>query len=236
MYGYIGMRFLVIAAAMSMMAACAGGGRSAPADAVAVSVAGETLLTSSTVSTPPEYRIGASDKLNVAVFQIPDLTFEEIFVDASGNLQMPMIGTVQAAGRTPEELSLEMERLLKERYLRNPQVSVTVTEAANQKVTVDGAVTKPGVYKMQGRTTLLQAVAMAEGATRVANLGSVAIFRTVDDRRMVALFDLNQIRSGQMADPYIQGDDVVIVDTSRLSVTVREVLGALPGLAVFGYL
>ena len=230
------MRLLLIAIAAGLLTGCAGNVQRAPSSEVALQVAGPTLQTSSGASVAPEYRIGASDELNVKVFQIPDLTFEKIFVDASGNLQMPMIGTVRAQGLTPEELSAEMERLLREQYLRNPQVSVTVTEAANQKVTVDGAVTKPGVYRMQGRTTLLKAVAMAEGPTRVADLGSVAIFRTVDDRRMVALFDLGQIRAGQMADPYIQGDDIVVVDTSRLSASMRDILAALPGLAVFAYL
>lgn len=230
------MRLLLIAIAVGLVTGCAGSARQAPAAHVAVAVEGTTLQTGSSASVSPEYRIGPSDKLNVKVFQIPDLTFEEIFVDASGNLQMPMIGTVRAQGLTPEELSAEMERLLRAQYLRNPQVSVTVTEAANQKVTVDGAVTKPGVYKMQGRTTLLQAVAMAEGPTRVADLSSVALFRTVDDRRMVAVFDLAQIRAGQMPDPYIQGDDIIVVDTSRLSSNLREILAALPGLAVFAYL
>lgn len=230
------MRLLLIAIIAGLVTGCGASNRQIAVAEVALPVAGPMLPTSSGMSLAPEYRIGASDQLNVKVFQIPDLSFEEIFVDASGNLQMPMIGTVHAQGLTPEELSAEMERLLRERYLRDPQVSVTVTEAANQKVTVDGAVSKPGVYKMQGRTTLLQAVAMAEGPTRIADLRSVAIFRTVDDRRMVALFDLGQIRAGQMADPYIQGDDIVVVDTSRLSAGMREVLAALPGLAVFAYL
>ncbi|KQY92135.1 MULTISPECIES: polysaccharide biosynthesis/export family protein [unclassified Brevundimonas] len=229
------MRLPFMALLAVLVVGCAGAPRQASPE-VATTVNADALQVSAATASDPEYRIGPSDKLNVAVFQIEDLSFEEIFVDASGNLQMPMIGTIKAAGLTPEDLSREMERLLRERYLRNPQVSVTVIEAANQKVTIDGAVTKPGVYQMRGRTTLLQAVAMAEGPTRVANLSSVAVFRTVEGRRMVALFDLGQIRGGQMTDPYLQGDDIVIVDTSRLSVTLREILAALPGLAVFSYL
>jgi polysaccharide export outer membrane protein len=112
---------------------------------------------------------------------------------------------------------------------------VTVTEAASQKITVDGAVTKPGVYEMRGSTTLLQAVAMAEGPTRVADLTKVAVFRTIDGRRAVALFDLEAIRQGRADDPQVLGDDIVVVDTSRVNSVMREVLAALPGLAVFGY-
>lgn len=182
------------------------------------------------------YRIGATDMITVTVFQVPDLSLEEVRVDASGNLQMPLIGTVQAAGRTPDELASDIAAALGREYLRNPQVSVTVAEAASQKVTVDGAVTKPGVYVMRGRTTLLQAIAMAEGPSRIADLKQVAIFRDGPNGRMVALFDLAQIRSGRMQDPNLQGNDVVIVDTSRLNASIRDALQVLPGLAVFAYL
>src|SRR5690606_17470064 len=180
-----------------------------------------------------DYRIGPSDKLALRVYQVPDLSFDEIFVDASGHLQLPLLGSVQAAGHTPAELSEEVERRLGERLLRNPQVVVTVLEAASQKITVDGAVTKPGVYEMRGRTTLMQAVAMAEGPSRVADLTQVAVFRTVDGQRLVAMFDLKAIREGRAEDPVVLGDDIVVVDTSRLSTVMREVVGALPALAIF---
>lgn len=180
-----------------------------------------------------DYRIGPLDELSVTVFQVEDLSFEKLTVGATGLIEMPLIGTVQAAGRTPNELAADLQTRLGENYLRNPRVTVTVTEAASQKVTIDGAVTEPGVFQMKGRTTLLQAVAMAKGASRVANLRSVAVFRQVDGQRMVAVFDLAAIRAGQAADPVLQGDDVVVVDTSRTSVAMREIIAALPGLAIF---
>lgn len=180
-----------------------------------------------------DYRIGALDLLNVTVFQVPDLSVEKLRVDASGGVELPLIGTMQAQGRTPAELASDIRGRLAARYLRNPQVTVSVAEASSQKVTVDGAVTEPGVYEMTGRTTLLQAVAMAKGATRIANLRNVAVFRTVDGQRMAALFDLGAIRSGQAVDPVLLGDDVVVVDTSRTSALMRDVVAALPGLAVF---
>ena len=183
-----------------------------------------------------EYRLGVGDKLNIRVFQVPDLSFEDLILDTSGNVQLPLIGSVQGAGRTAGEMASDIATRLAAQYLRDPQVTVTVTAAANQKITVDGAVTKPGVYEMRGSTSLLQAVAMAEGPTRVADLTKVAVFRTIDGRRAVALFDLAAIRQGRSADPQVFGDDIVVVDTSRLNSVMREVLAALPGLAVFGYL
>lgn len=227
------MRLAVLLLSAISLSACTTGGRqAAPANTDFV----DRGLVQATPVTTGAYQIGPLDKLALRVLQVEDLSFEEIYVDASGNLQLPLLGSVRAAGLTPGDLSREIEHRLGERYLRNPQVVVTVLEAADQKVTVDGAVRKPGVYKMQGRVTLMQAVAMAEGPTNVAALDQVAVFRNVDGRPMVAVFDLREIRGGRATDPTLLGDDVVVVDTSRLSATIREVLQALPGIAVFGYL
>lgn len=184
-------------------------------------------------SAPTEYRIGVGDKLSIRVFQVPDLSFEELVVDTSGNIQMPLIGAVTGAGRTASEMAAEIGERLSARYLRDPQVTVTVTEAASQKITVDGAVTKPGVYEMRGSTSLLQAVAMAEGPSRLADLSKVAVFRTINGQRSVAVFDLRAIRQGRAADPEVLGDDVIVVDTSRLNSALREIVTAIPALAIF---
>lgn len=229
------MRALLIVC-LFMLSACSFGSTPAASPDVASLVDPLALQTFGSDPTDPTYRIGRSDLLTVSVFQVPDLSFDEIRVDASGNLQLPLIGSVAAEGLTPLELSQTITARLGERYLRNPQVTVTVAEAASQKITVDGAVIKPGVYKMQGRTSLLQAVAMAEGPTRTANAKRVAVFRTVEGRRMVAVFDLTAIRNGQSADPLLVGDDVVIVDTSRLQAFLRDAVAALPSFAAFAYL
>lgn len=222
---------LVLAATALLLAAC-GGPRMDVNRMTAAQVA--PLQTMDTASAPQtEYRIGVGDKLSIRVFQVADLSFDELVVDTSGNLQLPLIGAVRAADRTSGELSSEIARRLSAQYLRNPQVTVTVTEAASQKITVDGAVTKPGVYEMRGTTSLLQAVAMAEGPSRVADLTKVAVFRTINGQRSVALFDLQAIRQGRADDPVVLGDDIIVVDTSRLNSALREVVGALPALSIF---
>lgn len=222
---------VLIATVAAALAAC-GGPRM---DVSAMTAAQPVDLQTSHVSTTPqaEYRIGVGDKLSVRVFQVPDLSFDSLTVDTSGNIQMPLIGAVRAVDQTSGDLSTAIAERLSAQYLRNPQVTVTVTEAASQKITVDGAVTKPGVYTMRGSTSLLQAVAMAEGPTRVADLTKVAVFRTIDGQRSVALFDLQAIRQGRASDPNVLGDDVIVVDTSRMSAAMREVVGALPALSIF---
>lgn len=222
-----------------VLSACFGGPSPREAQpATAAALIDPLLLQANARAEGEDYRIGPTDLLNITVFQVPELTFtgqNAVRVDASGGVQMPLIGTVRAVGLTPAELSADLARRLGERYLRNPHVTVTVAEAASQKVTVDGAVTKPGVYLMRGRTTLLQAVAMAEGPTQVADTRSVAVFRTGAEGRMVAVFDLAAIRAGQAEDPVLQGDDVVVVDVSRLNMVTRELLTALPAVGAFVY-
>ena len=123
---------------------------------------------------------------------------------------------------------------LRGRFLQSPQVSVRVREAANQKVTVDGAVNQPGVYQITTSTTLLQAVAMARGPDKdYANLKRILVFRTIDGTRQAAVFNLLDIRSGKAPDPVILANDVIVVDGSNVKGAWREILRSLPGLAFF---
>jgi polysaccharide export outer membrane protein len=184
-------------------------------------------------ATSQDYRIGPNDTLSVNVFQVPDLSLQKVKVDASGRILFPLVGSLTAVGKTTSQLADEITTRLSERYLQNPQVTVMVDEAVSQKVTVDGAVTQAGVFELSGRTSLLQAVAMARGPARDANLKRVAVFRTVEGRRMAAVFDLDAIRAGRAEDPEIRGDDIVVVDGSALKGAWREIVGVLPMLPIF---
>lgn len=227
------MRSHLLACLAIVLAGCANQGRSVVDTTAASTIDPAAMQAQSVGIDSDQYLIGPTDVLKVSVFQVPDLSFDELRVDSSGNIQMPLIGTIHAADLTPSQLSDRIRDELGARYLQNPQVSIGVVTSASQKVTVDGDVTKPGVYEMQGRTTLVQAIAMAEGPTRTADLSSVAVFRNANGQRMVAVFDLRAIRNGEMQDPVILGDDVVVVDRSRLNAAMREILSAVPALAIF---
>ncbi|MHB8530558.1 MAG: polysaccharide biosynthesis/export family protein [Caulobacteraceae bacterium] len=184
----------------------------------------------------PDYRIGPLDKLDITVFEVKDLTIEKMQVDASGEILLPLIGAVRAQGRTTTELSGEIAARLAGRYMQNPQVSVVVEEAVSQKVSVEGAVNEAGVFEMKGRTSLLEAVAMAKGASKDANLHRVSIVRAVDGRQKAASFDLAAIRAGKAPNPEVFGNDVIIVDSSRSKLLWRGMIEAMPALIVFSYL
>jgi len=180
-----------------------------------------------------DYRIGAQDKINVTVFQEPDLSLQDVRVDAAGDILFPLIGSVKAQGRTTAELSAEIAERLNSRYLVDPQVSVIVSSSVSQKVTVEGAVLAPGVYEVRGQTTLIEALAMAKGPNQVADLDQVVIFRFINGRRMAARFDLKDIRRGKTPDPEILGNDTVIVGSSGLKAAWRDAVVALPILTIF---
>jgi polysaccharide export outer membrane protein len=182
---------------------------------------------------PPEYRISPRDKLTIAVFREPELSVQEAPVEPSGGLVLPLIGRVQAAGRTTSELSGDIARMLRDHYLVNPTVSVIVAESKAQNVTVDGAVTEAGVYELQGRTTLSQSIAMAKGATRVAQLDRVAVFRTIDGKRNGAVFDVEAIRAGEAPDLVLQSGDYVVVSASGSKALWYDILGVLPAFGLF---
>lgn len=182
-----------------------------------------------------DYRIGAQDVLEVNVFGIDDLK-REVQVDSGGKVLLPLVGQVQAGGRTPGEFSEDIETALKAKYMKNPQVIVVVKNAQSQRVTIDGAVNKPGVYPLMGPTTLLQAISLGGGPDqRLANQRKVAVFRQVEGKRHGAVFSLDAIRSGKSEDPQIYPNDIVVVETSAGQKFIQNFQGVFPLLGFLAW-
>ena len=181
---------------------------------------------------PADYKIAPMDTLNVKVFRVQDLSGDYV-VDLLGNISMPLIGDVQAAGRTPQELKEMLTTKLGAKYLEHPDISVAIKSSAGRNVTVDGAVGKAGAYPVLGAMTLIQAVALAGGTTEDANARRVAIFRTIDGKREAAAFDLTSIRHGQMPDPAVYAGDIIVVDGSSIKATEKQILQSVPFLGLF---
>jgi polysaccharide export outer membrane protein len=180
-----------------------------------------------------EYRIGPQDLLEVSVFLNEDLK-REVRVNSVGQISLPLIGTVLAGGKTVEELEQELMVAYGKSLLQNPQINVFINEFTSQRVTIEGAVTKPGIYPIKGKTSLLQAVALASGIDmNLAQLNSILVFRTVNGQRMAAKFDLNLIRSGDAADPQIFGDDIIVVGVSSKKWAYRKFLESIPLVNAF---
>ena len=180
-----------------------------------------------------DYRVGPLDTVDVTVYQEPDLSAKALQVDAAGQIALPLVGTVQATGKTAAELSRELETILGTKYLRNPQVTVTVAASVSQKVSIQGEVREPGVYPLSGPTTLLGVLSMAKGESEVASLKQVVVFRDINGQRMGATFDVASIRKGEAADPAIQGNDMIVVGSSGAKKFWRGVVNAAPVFSIF---
>jgi len=226
-------RSVVVVIGMTALAAC-GGGIGLDQSSSAVRVAAE--LPAPDVAKPAtdfsSYRIGALDQIAITVFDAPELAREGA-VDAAGNFSMPLIGSVEAGGKTPAELGEIIATKLRGRYLKNPQVAVNIKEVVAHTVTIDGSVRQPGVYPVVGKMTLQQAVATAKGADDSADIDKIIVFRTVGGQKMAAMYNLRDIRSGRYKDPEIYGNDIVVVGENSARRFFRDATMSFPLVARF---
>lgn len=174
--------------------------------------------------------IGPLDTIEVTVFGIPELD-REMQVDASGRVAMPLAGTVDARGKTAEELATAIQAALKARYVRNPQVTVNIKSSVSQVVTIDGSVTEPGLYPVTNQMTLMRVIASAKGLTEFAREEEVVILRNVGDKRMAGLYNIAAIRRGAYDDPPIYANDVIVVGDSPQRRLFRDFVSVSPVLA-----
>jgi polysaccharide biosynthesis/export protein len=177
------------------------------------------------------YKIGPLDVLDISVFKVPELS-KSVQVADTGSVNLPLVGEVPVAGRTAQEVERNLTTLLGKKYLQSPQVTVFVKEYNSQRVTIEGAVKKPGVYPIRGKTTLLQFIATAEGLTDAAEQ-DVAVFRDVEGTRSVAKFNIENLRTGLAADPAVQQGDVIVVNTSAAKLAFQNFLKLVPATNAF---
>jgi polysaccharide export outer membrane protein len=181
----------------------------------------------------PEYRLGPGDLVKIQVFQLPDLE-REVRVDNAGRITLPLIGAVQAAGSSISQIEEQVASRYRDRYLQNPQVTLSLMESPNQQVTVGGAVEQTGIYPMGAPyLTLQQAVALAKGVSNIADRRNVIVFRTVNGERVFARFDLVEIQQGKLKDPDIYGGDIIIVDRSGAQMLLRTLIELTPFVGVW---
>jgi polysaccharide export outer membrane protein len=174
--------------------------------------------------------IGPLDTIGVDVFNVPELS-REVQVDASGRISMPLVGTIEARSRTAGELAELIQNALRGRYVRNPIVTVNIKSSVSQVVTIDGQVAEPGLYPVTNQMTLMRAIASAKGLTEFARAEDVVILRTVDNRRMAAMYNIGAIRRGVYTDPAIYANDVIVVGDSPQRRMFRDLVSLSPVLA-----
>ena len=154
-------------------------------------------------------------------------------MNSRGIISLPLIGVVNVGGSTAQEAENAIAALLAANYLQNPQVSLFIKEYTNQRVTIEGAVNKPGIYPLRGETTLLRSLAIAGGQAALSDMNEVLLFRNdASGKRLVQVYDVERIRKGEIDDPTVVNDDVIVVNRSKTRVmlkdsTFRDVLDTL---------
>lgn len=170
--------------------------------------------------------ISPNDVLEVDVFQVDDLD-RTAQVDAGGNVSLPLVGTVMAAGKSVRALEAELERLYGANYLQSPDITIFMKESAGQKVTVDGEVAKAGLYPVTAGSSLLQVIAQAGGFREIADPTKVYLFREFGTERLVTNVNVSDIRAGRSTDPRVFGGDTVVVFSSARKIAIQNLKDAL---------
>lgn len=160
-----------------------------------------------------DYRVGAPDQLRVKV--LPDPVIEdELTVRPDGKVSVQLIGDVQAAGRTPSEISEEIEKRIK-RYKRGAKATVSIVNAASSTITVLGEVRQPGTFQMSKQTRVSEALGTSSGATTFARINSIRVLRGTETGTDVIRVDLAAIRGGDLSTNIVlhSGDLVYVPPT-----------------------
>jgi polysaccharide export outer membrane protein len=169
-----------------------------------------------------DYRLGPNDLIEVEIFEMENLK-RTVRVNAAGMISLPLIGSVPVAGLSPPEVETLIAARYSEKYLQNPQVSIFIKEFTSERITVEGAVTRPGMFPLTGQMTLLRALALAGGFGPIANSTEVMIFRVNEKNvRQMAVFDIERIRAGQNEDPPIKGDDLIVVQRDKTRALFKD--------------
>lgn len=211
--------------ATSLMAGCASSGPIGTDQSVAVAE-----LSSLPAPGAQDYSGGPQDDvarpldvLNISVFGVPELT-RSSRVGNGGFFEFPLIGAVQANGRSLAEVAYEIETRLSGDYVRNPDVTVEFGERTGQVYTVGGEVDAPGQFPIIQPTSLLEAVSVAGGGTQYSQLSEVLVFRTVEGQRYIGVYDMKAIQRGNYPDPQVYAHDVIVVGDSPNRRLIADVL------------
>ena len=173
------------------------------------------------------------DQIDVHVFGEDNLNTDDAVIDQAGNVSLPLIGEVPAAGLSSAQFAKKVEDAYRTRYLRDPHVNVVLVKGAPRVISVEGEVKTPGVFEVQEGYTLLSALAMAGSPLETGKPSEVLIFRNRDGQRVGGRFDVNDIRAGRATDPIVLPGDVVVVGYAAVRGAFLDFLRTAPIIGSF---
>ncbi len=188
-------------------------------------------------STRLGYVLGPGDQVTLVAMEIEEISQKPFRIDNSGYIDIPLAGRVKAGGLSIMEFQQSLKDALR-KYVRDPQVSVIVTEFRSQPISVMGAVNTPGVHYLQGNKTLMEALSLAGGLrtdaghtatiTRRLEAGHIPLPGAVDNPAKgysVAEVDVKSVLEGKHPEENIlvKGDDVISVPKAEVVYVIGEV-------------
>ncbi|WP_419696997.1 polysaccharide biosynthesis/export family protein [Mesorhizobium muleiense] len=173
-----------------------------------------------------EQPLSPNDVLDVNVFQVDNLN-RTVQVDAGGQISLPLIGTITAAGKTVRQLEQEIETAYGSKYLQSPDVTVFLKESIGQRITIDGEVNKAGIYPVASNSSLLDAIAVAGNFSPIGDASKVFVYRNIGQNTLVTNYNVEQIRLGKIANPRIYGGDKIVVFASKSKIAINNLKDAL---------
>ncbi|MER9651761.1 polysaccharide biosynthesis/export family protein [Mesorhizobium sp. M0199] len=173
-----------------------------------------------------EQPLSPNDVLEVNVFQVDNLN-RTVQVDSGGQISLPLIGTITAAGKTVRQLEQEIETAYGAKYLQSPDVTIFVKESIGQRITVDGEINKAGIYPVSSNSSLIDAIALAGGFNTVGDAKKVFVYRNIGPNTLVANYNVEEIRGGKSRNPRIYGGDKIVVFASKSKIAMNNLKDAL---------
>ena len=188
---------------------------------VALAIGAQACWWSRTPQTPevpprpftPASTLGAGDVFEVKVYDEKELS--GIYrVSSAGEISFPLIGKLKIAGLTSTDAADLIQSRLGEKYLRNPQVSILIKEYNSKKVSVFGQVNKPGTFKFEDRMSVIQAVSMAGGFTKLAAKNDTTVTRIIDGAEKRFPVPVEAIAEAEAKNFFLEPGDIVYVPES----------------------
>jgi polysaccharide export outer membrane protein len=161
---------------------------------------------------PPGYVIGPEDVLSVVFWRDKDMSAELVVVRPDGNISLPLLNEIHAAGLTPEQLRLKVNEAAAQ-YVEEPNASVVLKEIHSRNVFITGNVAKPASYPLTGSMRVLQLIAMAGGLLEYADSGSIVVIRTIGGKQTFHSFNYKEVVKQKNTEQNIllsPGDTVVV--------------------------
>ena len=164
-----------------------------------------------------EYKLQPTDVITITVHGQPDLT-TKTRITADGYITFPLVGKVAVAGITVPDVEQKLKELLEKDYLVNAQVLVFIEQYNAKQVSVLGEVKNPGKYELPGEKemTLMQAIAMAGGFTKFADLTKTKVMRFENGKKKTIVINVKSIteKGDKDKDIVLQAEDIVVVPES----------------------